>query len=257
MALWQAIAIAFFAYLAWIATPWLGGQTIGYQAFGRPLIAGTIVGLILGDVKTGMIIGATINAMYIGAITPGGAMAADLNFAGYVGTALAMISHVKPEVAITLAVPLGLVGTFTWQLFATVGVFFAHIADKYAEEGNTKGLTFMVMGLPQIFAFILRFVPAFLVLYFGAPIAQNMANLIPAWLTNALTVIGGLLPALGMAVLLKMLIKDVKYIGFFLLGFIMVATLKIQILPASVIGIALVLINLIYINNKKPEEASL
>ncbi|CEP66783.1 Phosphotransferase system, sorbose-specific IIC subunit [Moorella glycerini] len=255
MELWQAAAIAFVGYLGWIATPWLGGQPIGWYVFGRPLIAGTLVGLILGDLPTGMMIGATINALYIGAVTPGGAMAADLNFAGYVGTALAMLTKVSPEVAVTLAVPLGLVGTFTWQLFATVGVFFAHAADRYAEKANIPGLTFMLMGAPQILAFILRFVPAFLVIYFGAPIANNLVALIPAWLTKALTVIGGMLPALGMAVLLKMLNKDNRYIAFFLLGFLAVAALKLPILPVSVAGVALALINLIYTSETSQKEA--
>jgi len=243
---WQAALIALVGYMGWLATPWLGGVPIGWYVFGRPLIAGTLVGLILGDIKTGMIIGATINALYIGAITPGGAMAADLNFAGYVGTALAMATGVSPEMAVTLAVPLGLIGTFSWQLFATVSVFFSHMAERYVERANTRGLTFMLMGAPQIVAFILRFVPAFLVLYYGAPIAEQLVAFIPNWLTKALTVIGGMLPALGMAVLLKMLVKRVIYIGFFLLGFLAVATLKLSILSVAIFGLALALVNLMY-----------
>lgn len=246
MELWQATAIAFMGYLGWIATPWLGGQPIGWYVFGRPLIAGTIVGFILGDVTKGMLIGATINALYIGAVTPGGAMAADLNFAGYVGTAIAMVTNVSPEAAVTLAVPLGLVGTFAWQLFATVGVVFAHAADRYAKEANIPGLTFMLMGAPQIVAFILRFIPAFLVLYYGATAANNIVALIPAWLDKALVVIGGMLPALGMAVLLKMLTKDYRFLAFFIIGFFAVAALKLPILPISIIGVAIALINHIY-----------
>lgn len=250
---WQAALIALFACLGWIAAPWLGGQPIGWYVFGRPLIAGTIVGLILGDVKTGMIIGATINALYIGAITPGGAMAADMNFAGYVATALAMMTGVEAEVAVALAVPLGLIGTFTWQLFATANAFVAHAADRYAAEANVRGLTFMLMGAPQIMAFILRFVPAFLVLYYGAPAAQSLLAYIPDWFTHMLTVIGGMLPALGMAVLLKMLVREFSLMAYFALGFLAVAALKLPIFAVAIAGLAPAAIS--YLNAREGRTA--
>ncbi|GLC80997.1 PTS mannose/fructose/sorbose/N-acetylgalactosamine transporter subunit IIC [Lacrimispora brassicae] len=245
MTLLQAVLIALFAYLAWIATPWLGGQGISYHVFGKPLVAGLIVGLIMGDVKNGIIIGATINALYIGAVTPGGAMASDINIAGYVGTALALSTGVSAEMAVSIAVPLGLVGTFVWQLFATINSFLVHKTDKYAAEGNVAKLTFMTLGLPQMIAFVLRFVPVFLVLYFGASAAQNIVQLIPEWLTKAITVIGGMLPALGMAVLLKMLLSTPSLLGYFILGFILIAALGLPIFTVALIGAALAMISML------------
>ncbi|WP_024295105.1 PTS mannose/fructose/sorbose/N-acetylgalactosamine transporter subunit IIC [Lacrimispora indolis] len=241
----QAVLIALFAYLAWIATPWLGGQGISYHVFGKPLVAGLIVGLIMGDVKNGIIIGATINALYIGAVTPGGAMASDINIAGYVGTALALSTAVSAEMAVSIAVPLGLVGTFVWQLFATINSFLVHKTDKYAAEGNVAKLTFMTLGLPQMIAFVLRFIPVFLVLYFGASAAQNIVQFIPEWLTKIITVIGGMLPALGMAVLLKMLLSTPSLLGYFILGFILIAALGLPIFTVALIGAALAMISML------------
>ena len=240
----QAVLIALFAYLAWIATPWLGGQGISYHVFGKPLVAGLIVGLIMGDVKNGIIIGATINALYIGAVTPGGAMASDINIAGYVGTALALSTGVSAEMAVSIAVPLGLVGTFVWQLFATINSFLVHKTDKYAAEGNVAKLTF-TLGLPQMIAFVLRFIPVFLVLYFGASAAQNIVQFIPEWLTKIITVIGGMLPALGMAVLLKMLLSTPSLLGYFILGFILIAALGLPIFTVALIGAALAMISML------------
>lgn len=241
----QAVLIALFAYLAWIATPWLGGQGISYHVFGKPLVAGLIVGLIMGDVKNGIIIGATINALYIGAVTPGGAMASDINIAGYVGTALALSTGVSAEMAVSIAVPLGLVGTFVWQLFATINSFLVHKTDKYAAEGNVAKLTFMTLGLPQMIAFVLRFIPVFLVLYFGVSAAQNIVQFIPEWLTKIITVIGGMLPALGMAVLLKMLLSTPSLLGYFILGFILIAALGLPIFTVALIGAALAMISML------------
>lgn len=249
----QAVLIALFTYLAWIATPWLGGQGVSYHVFGKPLVAGLIVGLIMGDVKNGIIIGATINALYIGAVTPGGAMASDINIAGYVGTALALSTGVSAEMAVSIAVPLGLIGTFVWQLFATINSFLVHKTDQYAAEGDVAKLTFMTMGLPQIIAFVFRFVPAFLVLYFGASAAQNIVQFIPEWLTNIITVIGGILPALGMAVLLKMLLSSPSLLGYFIIGYILIAALHLPIFTVALIGIGLAMISML--NKANQEEA--
>jgi PTS system mannose-specific IIC component len=236
----QALLIAAFSYLGWLATPFFGGQPIGWYTLGRPLMAGTIVGLILGDVKTGMVVGATINAFYIGAVTPGGAMAADMNMAGYVGTALAILGKLSPEQAVAAAVPIGLIGTFGWQAFSTLTVYWVHKADRDAESLNLKAFTFDQVWGPQILNFILRFVPVFLVIYLGAPIAANMAALIPSWLGHILTVIGGMLPAVGFAVLIKMMYRrNMVMLSFLLLGFVMAAVLKMPVLAISMVGLAL------------------
>jgi len=236
----QALLIAAFSYLGWLATPFFGGQPIGWYTLGRPLIAGTIVGLILGDVKTGMVVGATINAFYIGAVTPGGAMAADMNMAGYVGTALAILGKLSPEQAVAAAVPIGLIGTFGWQAFSTLTVYWVHKADRDVDNLNLKAFTFDQVWGPQILNFILRFVPVFLVIYLGAPIATNLAALIPAWLSHILTVIGGMLPAVGFAVLIKMMYRrNMVMLSFLLLGFVMAAELKMPVLAISMVGLAL------------------
>lgn len=252
MTLIQAALIALFAYLAWIPTPWLGGQSIGYQAFGKPLVAGLIVGLIMGDVTNGVVIGATINALYIGAITPGGAVSSDLNVAGYVGTALALATGVTAEMAVSIAVPLGLIGTFTWQLFATINSFLVHKTDEYAAQGNTKMMTVMTLGVPQVIAFLIRFVPCFLVLYLGSSVAQGVVAFIPEWLTDMFTVIGGLLPALGIAVLLKMLVSTPLLIGYFVIGFVLSAALGLPTFTIALVAGALALITQLF----KPQDAS-
>jgi PTS system mannose-specific IIC component len=254
VSLLQAILIGLFTYLGAIHTPWLLGATGGWYGIGRPLVAGTIVGLILGDVQTGMIIGATINMVFLGAISPGGAMAADLNFAGFIGTALAMITKSSPQVAVSLAVPIGLVGVFAWNAFSTINVFFAHLADKYAAEGNIKKMKFAGIVLPQLLGFAVRFIPAFLVVYFGSTYGSSISSAIPAWLTTALGTIGSILPAIGMALLLKMMITEFNLWAFFLIGFVAVAVLKISIVPLSVIGIALAFI-VLYLRNNNGEVA--
>ena len=71
-------------------------------------------------------------------------------------------------------------------------------------------------------------------------------KVIPDWLTAVITVIGGMLPALGMAVLLKMLLTKPSLMGYFIVGFIAVTALKLPIFTVALVGIALAMIS--YLN---------
>ena len=84
----QIFLIALFIYLGSIGS--IVGNTIGWYTLGRPLVAAFVVGLIMGDVPTAMAIGIPLQIMYMGNVTPGGAVAWDLSYATYIGTAAAL-----------------------------------------------------------------------------------------------------------------------------------------------------------------------
>jgi PTS system mannose-specific IIC component len=254
----QSALIGLLAYLAWLPTPYAGGVNFGWYMLGRPLVAGTLVGLILGEVRTGMLVGVTINALYISAITPGGALAADVDIAGYVGTAFAILGHWTPEQAVVAAVPLGLVGVFGWQAFSTLTVFWVHLADQHAAVLNLRAFKFDLEFGPQILNFLLRAVPVFLAVYlFGSTIGQSIANLIPEWLSHMLTVIGGMLPAVGFAVLIRMMYKSAFMLSFLVIGFVLVAVLKVPIFSVALVGLALAGLNLKYTQGRQSAAGQL
>lgn len=87
---WQA---ALFGLLACLASmPGLGGTVLGNYTLGRPLVAGLIVGLIMGDVQTGIYLGAAIQVVYIALVTPGGTVSADVRAISYIGIPLSMVA---------------------------------------------------------------------------------------------------------------------------------------------------------------------
>ena len=88
MSTFQIFLIALFIYLGSIGS--IVGNTIGWYTLGRPLVASFVVGLIMGDVPTAMAIGIPLQIMYMGNVTPGGAVAWDLSYATYIGTAAAL-----------------------------------------------------------------------------------------------------------------------------------------------------------------------
>lgn len=234
ISLFQAFLIGVVYYLGTIGTPWLsllGTISVLY----KPLVAGTIVGLIMGDPIQGCIIGATINLPYIAFISAGGTAPQDPGLAGTLGTALALAANVEPSVAITLALPLGLLGTMIWVAHMTVDVFFVHMADKAAEEGNLNKICFLHVVPPQIIMAVMCIIPVTIGAYFGADAVSSVVKMLEGTPLHCLKVIGGLLPAIGIAMNLRSIGRP-GTILFFLLGFIFVVYMGLPVITVAIVA---------------------
>ena len=90
--LFQAIMIGILSYLGSLSCPWVLGTTGGWYVLSRPLVSGFLIGLIMGDVQTGIIVGVAVQVVYIALVTPGGQMPQDLNAAAYIGVGLGVMA---------------------------------------------------------------------------------------------------------------------------------------------------------------------
>jgi len=234
----QAAILALFCYFGALTTPWILGTSGGWYTITRPLVAGLITGLVFGDVKTGVLIGIAVQAVYIGLITPGGVVPADLSFVSYLGIPLAMVAGATPEVAVSLAVGFGVIGVAAWQILSVGNAGWAHLGDSYAEKGDLEGII-RINYLAQIGTFVLRGILPFLVLFYGAGIADSLVgfleNQIP-WLVDFLGLLGGALPAVGIAILLFQIATTNIMLVWFLLGWVLVAFLKVPTVGIAVLG---------------------
>ena len=52
------------AFAYWIT--WLIDGILGWQTMTRPIVLGTVIGLLCGDLKAGVIMGASLEAVYMG-----------------------------------------------------------------------------------------------------------------------------------------------------------------------------------------------
>lgn len=230
----QAILIGFVYYIAINGTPWFTG--LGSAELRQPIVAGTIVGFILGDPVTGCMIGAAINLPFIGFISAGGTMSTDPALAGIVGTALAMLSGASAEVAVTLAIPIGILGTLVWVAHMTIDIFFVHMMDKAVAEGNLRKANFINVWPPQIITALITIIPVTLIVYFGSGTVKTILSALSGRPLAIITVIGGILPALGIAMNLRTLMNRKGVLLFFLLGFLMVTYFKLPILVIALFG---------------------
>ena len=205
----------------------------------RPIVTGLVVGLILGDVTTGLIIGGTLELIWMGMAPLAGAQPPNVVIGGTIGVAFGIILEQDPNVAIGIAVPFAVAMqgfvTFLFTIFAPL----MHRADKYAEEGNYKGIDRLnYLGLS--IHFVANAVIAFLPIYFGAEKAQVWVEAIPQWVINGLSIAGGMMPAIGFAMLMKIMLKK-EYIMFFIIGFVLAAYLNLPIMAIALIGLAIAL----------------
>src|SRR5690625_2180207 len=107
----------------WVTWGLIDEQTIQIQTT-RPIITGPIVGLILGDVTTGLIVGATVELMFLAVVFVGTAVPPDPTLAAAIATAFAVFAGGEAEVAIASAVPIALIG----QVITTVQYSFVNVA---------------------------------------------------------------------------------------------------------------------------------
>lgn len=215
-----------------------GAELAGFTMLNRPIVIGPLVGLLLGDLHSGVIVGAALEAVFMGVVNIGGASAAEPGIATAVGTAFAILLGKGPEVALTLALPIGILGLQikTALYIFLVGMFAARF-DQLALEGKQRQIVWLHYGLWAV-NWLLYSLVAFLGILFGADAVSALLEAIPEVVMNGLTICGGLLPAVGMAMLMKML-WDKKICMYYFLGFVLVAYLNLPLVALAVIGVIL------------------
>lgn len=237
ISIFQAALIGILYYLAISGTPWLTAFIANYVR--QPLVNGFIVGLILGDPVKGLIIGSAINLPFIGVFLVGGTMPTDSALAGIVGTTFAMVSNVSPEVAVAMAVPIGLLGNIVQTIHMTKNIAFVHMMDTAAKEGDIRKIKFLNVVPPQLTTMLISAIPVAIIVYFGADVASGILESISGKPLQVLTVLGGVLPALGISMTLRQLLKEKPMILFFLVGFLMVAYQEFTMIVVAIFAAAI------------------
>lgn len=216
---------------------WLWGQTM----IERPLVVGAVAGLVFGDLQTGILIGASLEAIFMGAVDIGGALSAEPVTATVLATTFAITLNVNMKAALALAVPIGVFAAFISMFLKNVVMnIFAPLVDKVAANDDSKGLTKLHFGMWFINYFVFSLVTFFSVLA-GAQPVQHLVKQIPANLMAGLAATGGLLPAVGFAILLRMLWSK-NLSPFYFLGFILAAYVNLPSVAIAAIGIIIVIL---------------
>ena len=206
----------------------------------RPIIVGPVIGLILGDFATGLYIGASLEMIYLGVIAVGAAVPPDATSATAITTALCIISGMDKDAAVTLAVPVAVIAQMLQMLIWTLNSGLLHRADHYLDQGEVEKATRVQYGGMLLF-FLQGFIPAFFAIWLGADLVGDFVSNMPEWINNWLNMAGGMLPALGFAMLFRLMAKR-KLIPFFIIGFTIAAAFGGTLVSTAAIGLALALL---------------
>ena len=207
----------------------------------RPLIACTVVGLILGDVKTGIILGGTLELIALGWMNIGAAQSPDSALASVIATILVVAGKQDIQKGIAIALPVAAAGQVLTVFARTITVAFQHAADRAAENADFKKIEFLHFSALFIQALRVAIPSTIVAIFVSAELVDNMLSLIPDVVTGGLAVAGGFIVVVGYAMVLNMM--SVKYLmPFFFLGFVVGGYLDFSLLSFGIIGLIIALI---------------
>ena len=184
----QAFILGIFACLS--SMPGMGSSSIGNYTLGRPLVGGLVCGLVLGDIRTGILVGVAMQVVYIALVTPGGTVSADVRAVSYIG------------------IPL-------YKMIA--------VTDRY---------------LPWISHIAFSLIPTVIMLMLGESVVKAIKTYLPmdGLAMKSLFTVGSLLPCVGIAILLKQIVRNVTDFIPYLTGFVFAKSIGINLVSATVVA---------------------
>lgn len=235
MSVFEIIMVALVAAICGMGSVLDEGQTH------RPIVACTLIGLVLGDLKTGIILGGTLELMALGWMNVGASMAPDAALASVVSTILVIVGHQSIGAGIAVAIPIAAAGQVLTIFVRTITVFFQHLADKYAESSNFRGIelchfiALLLQGLRVALPAVLVAIAA------ETGLVTTLLDSIPEVITKGLQIAGGFIVVVGYAMVINMM--SAKYLmPFFFLGFVIAAFTSINLVGFGIMGAVLALL---------------
>ncbi|CAI3643630.1 MAG: PTS mannose/fructose/sorbose transporter subunit IIC [Clostridium neonatale] len=213
--------------------------------FHQPVVACTLIGLVTGNLVSCLILGGTLQMIALGWANIGAAVAPDAALAS-VASAIILVLGGQGEAgvasAIALAVPLAVAGLLLTIICRTIATAFVHFMDAAAKQGNMRKVEIW-----HVIAICMQGVriaiPAALILAIGAAPISSLLNSMPAWLTDGLAIGGGMVVAVGYAMVINMMATKEVW-PFFAIGFVLATVSQITLIGLGAIGVALALVYL-------------
>ena len=226
MSIISMILVVIVAFLAGIE-----GVVDEFQ-FHQPLVACTLIGLVTGNLEAGIVLGGSLQMIALGWANIGAAVAPDAALASVASAIILVLGGqgVKGvSTAIAVAIPLA--------------VACVHRMDAEAEKVNFRGVEMW-----HIIAICLQglriAIPAACLLAIPTETVQNFLQSMPAWLTDGMSIGGGMVVAVGYAMVINMIATKEVW-PFFAIGFCLAAISDLTLIALGAIALA---IAFIYIN---------
>lgn len=184
------------------------------------VLIGFVLGLAYGDVTQGLFLGGSIGLIFIGANSVGGNLGSDVALASIIAIPISIKFHWDVNAALVVATAFGLVGSFIDTFRRFVNAYWHRDAERRIKDRKYGSLWIDAFAGPWVVGYLLRAVPLMLLIYFGGTQMGDIVSKLPEWVMNGFSVVGGLLPALGLILCCAMMGRKELY-PFFIIGYYM------------------------------------
>jgi len=248
---WKALVVGLVGVFAMFDS-----RLLGRENFEQPLIVSTLVGLVLGDVSKGLLVGATLELVSMGIVQVGAAVPPDMVLGSVVASAFAILSHTSAQAALTVALPVAVLGQLVAIVIRMIFSSFNQLVENAIDAGKfRKARSYHIVYGPIIYG-LLYFVPVFLAIFLGTNVVTSFVKMIPDWLTNGLTLASKILPAYGFALLMSTMI-DKKNAVYLFLGFFIAAYGKMTVISVAIFAVIFaIILNKFMTNNNNNSSGS-
>ncbi len=182
------------------------------------MMISTLTGAILGDIKTGVIVGGTIQPLYLALTSVGGSAPVDKAAAGCVATASVITQGITFDAALVISSVAALTVSNLHILNRTLMVAVTHKADEDCKKGDIPALTRDIFLWGNVVKFAVFAIPMFIILYWGTDALGFLLNGLPERVNNIFGLMAGMMPAIGFAMTIVVIGKG-NLLPFFIAGF--------------------------------------
>jgi PTS system mannose-specific IIC component len=144
--------------------------------------------------------------------------------------------------AIAVAIPLAVAGLFLTMVARTLAVPIVHGMDAAAEKADFGRIEFLQWAAICMQGLRIA-IPAAALCVVPAEVVSNLLNSMPAWLTEGMAIGGGMVVAVGYALVINMM-ATAEVWPFFFIGFALAAISDLTLIGLGIVAVAIAFIYL-------------
>ena len=230
----NALRIALIYWLAQCADAYMGWQT-----FTRPIVLGSIAGLLCGDLTTGIILGAELEAVYMGVSSIGGEAPSNYQAATVLCVGFVVLSGADMATGLALAVTIGTLINAVKPFTEAIKILFHSRFLKLAENGEIKKFRGLMWVQLLCADQLIPTIVVFIVALGGNAGLQAFIEYCPAFILRGLNAAAGMLVVVGLCLTTQAIWNGATTVMFVILGFVLTKFIGLTTLPVAAIGVVI------------------
>lgn len=226
---------------------------LAWETMQRPIIAGPLIGLALGDLHTGIVMGASLEAIFMGVVAIGGVVPSDSLSATVITVAFTIATGTDIATGLAIAMPIGTIMIAVRSMLTPIHAAFAPHWENLAAKGNIRNFKIQTFLYSLLIGPLTNCIIIFVSVGYGIAGLQTLLASLPTWVMLGMKASSGMMVGVGFAILTSMIWNN-QLGGFFLVGFVLVKYLNLEPLPIAIFATVVAL--MYFFNDKKIMDAN-